>query len=496
MATIVNPSDPKSVMAQLKDPEYLQAQADKYGISVDDYKQLVQQYQPVFTASSQGGQYGMTPPGSYGENPQLTQILRTLQLTNNRHAAAPAAPAPVAPPQTNFGASTASADATPAGQQGGTYYGGGSTMGTQDAFGIKQTGSGPGYTLLQNAKGVGVAVDPAGNYFQIDAAGNHIPLTDQQAVSLGFQSANPETNALKQLGQIDPASEALRKQVAGSYADPSKKATAADYQSYLDTFKAVDPEEYAQRQGLATSMDSYLKSAQDQYALGSQLDPVTQMQVEQAARKGQADRGNLYGSGQAAVEAMTTGQAGQALQQQRMQNLSGALGQQQGYLGAGLGMGDTAMQLYQQGLANKANQQQGALSYLSSGQTPYQAGASYLANAEGAAGGAAQGGPVYNPASLGTSYSGSAQSAPQYGLDLGAQSQNYFNSLNNAYGGGGAATKNRGAAAGAGAASGALSGATTGATIGSAYPGVGTLIGAGVGAVAGGALGGASGYYS
>jgi hypothetical protein len=406
---------------------------------------------------------------------------------------------------TAFGAQGSGAGA---GTNSNSYYGNAATtsaagaqpmaVGDQNAFGISQVGSGPGYTVLRNAGGRQLAVDSSGNYFDIDASGNHVPVSDQQAVALGFQSANPETQALKQLGQIDPTSEALRQQTAASYANPNAVAapTAAQYQSYLNTFKQVDPVEYAQRAGLAGSMNSYLKSAQDQYALGSQLDPVTAMQVEQQARKGQADRGNLYGSGQAAVEAMQIGQAGQALQQQRMQNLSGALGQQQGYLGAGLGMGDTAMQLYQQGLANKANAQQGALSYLSSGQTPYQAGASYLGGAEAAAAQAAQGGPVYNPASLGTSYSGSAQSAPQYGLDIGAQSQNYFNSLNNAYGGGGGATKNRGAAAGAGAASGALSGATTGATIGSAYPGVGTLIGAGVGAVAGGALGGASGYYS
>ena len=359
------------------------------------------------------------------------------------------------------------------------------TTPTQNAFGITSKDSGKGYATLTANNGQTINVDNAGNYFTTDANGNNIPVSDIDAQKMGFQSANPETQALKQLGQIDPTSEALRKQVASSYADPNQRATAADYQSYLDTFKQVDPEEYAQRAGLATSMDSYLKSAQDEAALGSKLDPVSQMQIEQQARKAQADRGNLYGSGQAAVEAMTTGQAGQALKQQRQQALSSALGQQQGYLGAGLGMGDTAMQLYQQGLSNKANQQQGALSYLSSGQTPYQAGASYLSNAEGTAGSAAQGGPQYNPASLGTSYSGSAQSAPQYGIDLGAQSQNYFNSLNNAYGGGQAgSTKNRMV----GAASGALSGAIAGAPMaGATY---------GLSSVGGAIAGGLGGYFS
>ena len=361
----------------------------------------------------------------------------------------------------------------------------------QNAFGISQVGGGPGYTTLANNQGQQISVDNAGNYFSIDANGNHTPITDQQAQQMGFQSTNPETQALKQMGQIDPNTEALRQQLAGSYTDPSKAATptAAQYQSYLDTFKQVDPTEYAERSGLATSMDSYLKQMQDQNALGSQLDPVTQMQVEQQARKAQADRGNLYGSGQAAVEAMTTGQAGQALQLQRQQQLQAALQGQQSYLGAGLGLGDTAMQLYQQGLQNKANAQQSALSYLTSGATPYQAGQTYLSNAEGAAANAAQGGPVYNPTALGAGNLGTAQQAPQYGLDIGAQSQNYFNSLNNAYGGGaGTQTKNKTVSA----ASGALSGAAAGATAGSVVPGYGTVIGGAVGAIAGG-LGG---YYS
>ena len=327
-----------------------------------------------------------------------------------------------------------------------------------------------------------------------DASGNVTPISDTQAQALGFQSANPETQAQKQLAQIDPQSEALRSQLAASYQDPNTAAnpTAAQYQSYLNTFQQVDPEEYAQRQGLATSMDSYLKQMQDQNALGSQLDPVTAHQVEQQTRAGQAARGNVYGTPQMVEEAMTTGQAGLALQQQRQAALSSALSQQQSYLGSGLGLGDTAMSLYQQGLSNKSNAQQNILSYLSSGQTPYQVSSAYVNQAQGNAANAAQGGPVYNPASLGAGNLGTAQQAPQYGLDVGAQSQNYFNSLNNAYGGGAATTKNKTAAAMSGAASGALSGAATGAAVSGPYAPLGAV----VGGVAGGALGGAGGYYS
>jgi hypothetical protein len=305
----------------------------------------------------------------------------------------------------------------------------------------------------------------------------------------------PESIALQQMGQIDPTSEALRTAVAGSYLTPLQQAgtpKASDYQSYLDLFKQVDPEEYLQRANMAGHMDSYLRAAQAEAALGSQLDPVTARQVEQQTRLGQAARGNVYGTPQMVQEAMTTGQAGEARKQQRQAALGQALGAQQGYLGAGLGLGDTALSLYNQNQANLRNAQSGALSYLGSGQTPYQAGASYLDRANANAAAAAQGGPVYNPAALGQSYTGSAQQAPQYGLDIGAQTQNWYNSLGAYAGGGGMPVKNKGAAAASGALSGAASGAMAGAPLAGATYGLSIPIGA----VVGGALGGAGGYFS
>jgi hypothetical protein len=367
----------------------------------------------------------------------------------------------------------------------------------QNAFGISTVRTdAQGNTVLQARNGNQIWQDPSGNYFGRDASGNVTPISDTQAQALGFQSANPETNALKQQAQIDPTSEALRSQLAGSYATPLSQGTtpsAADYKSYLDQFQQLDPEEYAQRQGLATSMDSYLKQAQDQAALGSQLDPVTARQVEQQTRLGQAARGNVYGTPQMAEEAMTTGQAGLALQQQRQAQLGTALGAQQSYLGAGLGLGDTALSLYQQNRSNLQSAQNSALGYLGSGQTPYQTGASYLNQANQNAAAAAQGGPVYQPAALGSTTQ--AAQIPQYGLDIGQQSQNWYNSLQ-AYNGGGLPTKNKGVAAATGAATGALSGAVGGATIGSSVPGLGTLAGAAIGAGAGALTGGAGGYFS
>jgi hypothetical protein len=135
------------------------------------------------------------------------------------------------------------------------------------------------------------------------------------------------------------------------------------------------------------------------------------------------------------------------------------------------------------------NQAQGsALGYLGSGSTPYQVGSAYVNQAQQNAAQAAQGGPQYNPASLSSGMTGTAQQAPQYGLDIGAQAQQWYNSM--AYYSGmqqQVPQKNQLMGAATGAASGALSGAT----LGSAVPVIGTA----VGAIAGGLLGGAAGYF-
>jgi hypothetical protein len=246
---------------------------------------------------------------------------------------------------------------------------------------------------------------------------------------------------------------------------------------------------------------------QQQAALGTQLDPETVREITQATRQGQVARGNVYGTPQLMQEAVTRGQAGLAIQQQRQAQLASALGQQQGYLSSGMGLGDIANTLYQQGFArNQATNQQalnlyqaqlaarsgaqsGALGYLGSGQTPLGAATSYMGMGEQAAGAAAQGGTQYNPASLSPTYTGAGASQfPQYGIDTSQLANQWYNSLG-AYGG--QAAKSGGSAGKA--ASGALSGAASGAALGTAiYPGIGTAVGALGGAVAGGA----GGYFA
>jgi hypothetical protein len=293
-------------------------------------------------------------------------------------------------------------------------------------------------------------------------------------------AAAPETQALQQIAQIDPTSEALRGQLASSYLGTVNQPTAADLQGYTNMATAIDPTAMAGRQQLESQLTS-------QAALGSQLDPETQREVEQATLRAQQGRGNIYGTPQLVEEAMTTGEAGLALQQQRQQAL-------QSYLTSGQTVGDVTMGMYGTMQQQRLQNQNAALTYLGSGQTPYQVGAAYVDNANATAAGAAQGGPQYNPSALGEGLTGSSQQSSQYGLDMSQSAQNWYNSFSSNIGGVGA-TKNKTAAALSGAASGALSGAASGATIGSIVPGVGTAIGAVAGGVIGGVAGGASSYY-
>lgn len=229
----------------------------------------------------------------------------------------------------------------------------------------------------------------------------------------------PEQAALAQMAKIDPQTEALRSALSSSYLSPLQQAgapTADQFKSYLNMYGQIDPTGLAARQALGNQLTS-------QAQLGSQLDPVTARQVEQQTRMAQAARGNVYGTPQLTEEAMTTGEAGLALQQQRQQAL-------QSYLGSGQTTGDVALNLYNQQQNQLRASQGAALGYLGSGSTPYQTGSSYLQLANQNAANAAQGGPQYNPQSLGQQYSGTSQQFPQYGLDIGAQSQNMMGAMN------------------------------------------------------------------
>ena len=299
----------------------------------------------------------------------------------------------------------------------------------------------------------------------------------------------PEQVALAQMAQIDPFTEALRQQVAASYLGTTfgGPPSAGNVQSYLDLYNQIDPTGLAGRQQLGQDLAA-------QEALGTQLDPVTQRQIEQSVRTAQAARGNVYGTPQLVQEAMTTGQAGLALQQQRQAAL-------QGFYQSGQDVGNVAQSLYQTGLSNRLAQQQAALGYLGSGQTPYQAGASYLNTAEQRAAAAAQGGAAYMPQGPSGYYTGAGTSSfPQYGLDVSQLANQWQQSMNYGqyagYNAQLAASQSKGGGFGGGsmggAAKGAIGGAASGALAGAAAGGVGAIPGALIGAIGGG-LGG---YFS
>ena len=313
--------------------------------------------------------------------------------------------------------------------------------------------------------------------------GQPSPQTGTGDIGSGVQ---PEQVALAQMAQIDPVTEALRQQVAASYLGTTfgGPPSAGNVQSYLDLYGQIDPTGLAGRQQLGQDLAA-------QEALGTQLDPVTMRQIEQSVRQGQAARGNVYGTPQLVQEAMTTGQAGLALQQQRQAAL-------QGFYQSGQDIGNVAQSLYQTGLSNRLAQQQAALGYLGSGQTPYQAGASYLNMAEQRAAMAAQGGAAYMPQGPSGYYTGAGTSSfPQYGLDVSQLANQWQQSMNYGqyagYNAQLAASQSKGSGGSmGGAAKGALSGAASGALAGSVIPGIGTA----AGAIGGGLLGGLGGYFS
>lgn len=492
-------------IADLYSSSYLQQQANNYGLSVEQYTKLLEN----LSGSYGGVKYAQPQQGRTSDLDITLNNLLALKNaginTGGPGAATPAAGTPGAPAAAGqsyyspaqVSAGTGGATGGVANMANSTYSPGGASSNlvmpngvaltpaqTQQVMGLYAQYEGgnqqAGQALVQWTQGMGVSTSDLNTAVSNLRTGSG-PNAPAQAPAPDPNAPQPESVALRQMGQIDPASEVLRQAVAGSYLTPLQQAaapSAQQFQSYLDLYKQVDPTGAAARQRLGQDLAR-------QEALGTQLDPATQREVEQATRTAQAARGNVYGTPQLVEEAMTRGQAGLALQQQRQQAL-------QSYLTSGQTPGDVAMNLYNQQQGQLRAAQGAALSYLGSGQTPYQAGASYLNTAEQRAAAAAQGGPQYNPAALGQQYTGAGTpSFPQYGVDMSQLAGNWYNNINaanlQAYGltPQGQSSGQKLGKAGAGA----LTGAASGALAGSAVPGIGTVLGGAIGAIGGG-LGG------
>jgi hypothetical protein len=548
------------------------------GPNAGSYYQQLLAAQPLAGGGAQQSPYGT---GLTGE--QFLQLMAQQQAAQQQAAQQQAAAASAS---AATGAGTGGG-ATMANGSGGSYWGTNPQI-NQGGSGVLYNSRGQPLTADQTAKIMGMY--SAYESGDMNAGMSAVKLAqslgldnmDQAVSNLRNQSGpnvapttggpgqpQPETTALQQMGQIDPATEALRQGLSQSYLTSLNQAqnpSADQFRSMLNLYQQIDPQAYAQRQALGQgvqnyvtgiqgqtaaspqealaqmqqldpasmarmgqlgdAMQSYLSTAQQQAALGSQLDPETAREVDQATREAQMARGNVYGTPQLVQEAMTRGQAGLALQQQRLQNLqaaggamqgyltsgatpgavgeqlygteqqrlSGALGQQQGYLTSGASLGDTALNLYQMQQNQLRANQGAALGYLGSGQTPYQAGSAYLQNAQNQAATAAGGGPSYQPQGPSGYYTGTGTSSfPQYGLDTSQLANQYMQSMNyGQYTGYGLTPQKSQGGSAMGAGVGALGGAASGALAGSVVPGVGTLAGAAVGALGGAA----KGYFS
>ena len=86
----------------------------------------------------------------------------------------------------------------------------------------------------------------------------------------------------------------------------------------MEELKAADPTGYEVRQMLGDA-------AKDDLARGTELSPDMARQVTQQERAAQSARGNIYGSAPAAAEAMSLGDAGFRMRQQRLANAASFL---------------------------------------------------------------------------------------------------------------------------------------------------------------------------
>ncbi len=111
---------------------------------------------------------------------------------------------------------------------------------------------------------------------------------------------------------LDFAVESSDKLAAAQLAQ-SEKYGVATVEQRRKELAASDPEGWAMREEMGATILDQLKQ-------GSALDDTTKAQVTEAERAGAAARGNILGASSAAAEAMTVGDAGFRLFQQRLAN--------------------------------------------------------------------------------------------------------------------------------------------------------------------------------
>jgi hypothetical protein len=163
--------------------------------------------------------------------------------------------------------------------------------------------------MINNAAKFGKKIDLQVPTF--DGEGNK---TGVKSVTYDF-SGYSDADATR--ADLDFASESADK-MAKTMLDVQKKYGKDFVQQRMEELKAADPTGYEVREMLG-------EKARRGLELGSQLSPEMAAQVEEREQAAQAARGNIYGTAPAAAEAMSMGDAGFRLEQQRLANAASFL---------------------------------------------------------------------------------------------------------------------------------------------------------------------------
>ena len=148
-----------------------------------------------------------------------------------------------------------------------------------------------------------------------------MPIFDADGNKTGFKDV---TYDFKGYSDADATREDM--EFGGEAADFMAKTMLEVQQKYgkdfvkqrIEELKAADPTGYEVRQMLG-------EAAKEDLARGTELSPDMARQVTQQERAAQSARGNIYGSAPAAAEAMSLGDAGFRMRQQRLANAASFL---------------------------------------------------------------------------------------------------------------------------------------------------------------------------
>jgi len=163
--------------------------------------------------------------------------------------------------------------------------------------------------MINNAAKFGKKIDLKVPVF--DGEGNKLGVKDVTYDFKGYSDADA-TRA-----DMEFASESADK-MAKTMLDVQKKYGKEFVQQRMEELKAADPTGYEVREMLG-------EKARRGLELGSQLSPEMAAQVEEREQAAQAARGNIYGTAPAAAEAMSMGDAGFRMEQQRLANAAAFL---------------------------------------------------------------------------------------------------------------------------------------------------------------------------